>query len=126
MSADTRSASPQGSSSAQPGEFPSMPDVKEEGFRHSVDLLKGFEEFLDLTPNAPASSFAFGLATAAAPIATPGTLNNERPSPVSSERAPAEQPERRQLRNRVSSRRFRERQKVRAGSQPLGVVSFYT
>ena len=50
MSSDNR---PQDPFSAQPGEFPSVPDFEEEGFRHSVDLLEGFEEFMDLTPNAP-------------------------------------------------------------------------
>ena len=126
MSAGARSASPQGSCCAQPGEFPSVPDVKAEDFRHTVGLLKGFEEFLDLDPNAPALSFAFGLATAAAPIATSGTLNNKMLGAESSERSNAEQIERRQCRNRVSSRRFRGRQKVRAGSQRLGGPSCYT
>ena len=112
MSSDNR---PQDPFSAQPGEFPSVPDFQKEGFRHSVDLLEGFEEFMDLTPNAPASSFAFGLATAAsAPIATPGTFTNESPGADSAEASPAEQSERRQLRNRMSQRRFRERQKVPA------------
>ena len=122
MSSDSR---PQDPFSAQPGEFPSLPDFEEEGFRHSVDLLEGFEEFMDLTPNAPASSFAFGLATAAsAPIAAPGTFVNESPGADSSEALPAEQSERRQFKNRMSQRRFRERQKVRADSQRLVGPSF--
>lgn len=104
---------PQDPFSAQPGEFPSVPDFEEEGFRHSVDLLESFEEFMDLTPNAPASSFAFGLAiSASAPIATPGMFIHESPGADLSEAFPAEQSERRQLRNRMSQRRFRERQEV--------------
>jgi hypothetical protein len=92
-----------------------VPDFEEEGFRLSVDLLEGFEEFMGLTPNAPASSFAFGLATAAsAPIATSGTPISSNSGAEPAEASPAEKRERRQIRNKMSQRRFRERQKVRA------------
>ena len=95
-------------------DFPSLPDFEQDGFRHSVDLLEGFEEFMDLTPNAPTSSYAahgFDLETAAsAPTANSGTP--ARPNAEAPAATTATDNDRRTFRNRLSQRRFRERQRV--------------
>ena len=97
-------------------DFPSVPDFEQGGFRHSVDLLEGFEEFMDLTPNAPTSSYAahgVGLAHAASAMtANSGTPANTAPNAEAPAATTATDNDRRTFRNRLSQRRFRERQRV--------------
>ena len=96
-------------------ELPTMPDFQEEDFRHSVEYLEGFEDFMDLLPDASAAAQApisehddALLPTSSAPLPEP---NNPTAQPGLDE-------DRRQFRNRMSQRRFRERQKVFCQSLP--------
>ena len=95
-------------------EFPDVPTFSEEGFRLSGNVLEGFEDLMELTPNAPAASFAahgFGQ-SASAPSPSPVAEASGSPDTAAAPTAPRPTDERRQFRNRMSQRRFRERQKA--------------
>ena len=90
-------------------ELPTMPDFQEEDFRHSVEYLEGFEDFMDLLLDASAAAQAPStehdstlLPSSSAPL----------PEPINLSAQPGPDEDRRQFRNGMSQRRFRERQKV--------------
>ena len=99
-------------------QFPDAPNFSDEGFRLSGNILGDFEELMDLTPNAaPAASFAahgFGQSASAPAPNTADDASGSRDSSAvaASASAPRTAEERRQFRNRMSQRRFREKQKA--------------
>lgn len=73
---------------------------------YSLDVLDGFEQYMDTTPNVPAASFAAqGFSSAAdAGTAKEDSLDST-PQQLSSS-------ERRQHKNKMAQKRFRQRQKA--------------
>ena len=101
---------PEASPSTQPQEFPELPTMLE--FEEpSMDLLEGFEHFMELTPHASAANFAAHSIQETMPqdVDTPAAQVQESAVPPGQDHAQ----ERRVFRNRLSQRRFRQRQRVR-------------
>ena len=95
--------------------LPTMPDFQEEDFRHSVEYLEGFEDFMDLLPSTLAAEQSTStdgdnplLLSSSAPL----------PRPLPDAAQPVSDRDRRQFKNRMSQRRFRDRQKVSDRSGP--------
>ena len=97
-------------------DLPGLPDFEAEGFRYSVDTLEGFEEYMDLTPNAPSATFAAHSLgqTQSEPLV--GTRASPSTSAEAVAAATPSEGLRRTFKNRMSQRRFRERQKVAAAA----------
>ena len=104
-------------------ELPTMPDFQEEDFRHSMDYLEGFEDLMDLLPDASAAAQAPDTErdNALLPSSSAPLLNPTDPTAQ-----PGAGEDRRQFRNRMSQRRFRERQKVFCQSMLPSCLSLET
>ena len=73
---------------------------------HSYDVLEGFEQFMDTTPNVPAASFAAQGFGSVPGLDTAGdSLFKEPPEQLSSR-------ETTKRNNRIAQKRFRERRKA--------------
>ena len=74
---------------------------------YSFDILDGFEQYMDTTPNVPAASFA---AQGFSPVINDVEQPKEDPSEVNLQQLTS--CERRQHKNKLAQKRFRERQKA--------------
>ena len=89
-----------------------MLDFQEEDFRHSVDYLEGFGDFMEMLPDASSSDPAPDDAHEDAFLSSFSAPLPEALNAISSAAQPVSEQDRRQSRNRLAQRRFRERQKV--------------
>ena len=98
--------------------FADVPDLQAGNFRHSPGALEGFESYMDLTPNASTESFAaHGFAQSATPSQAVAAAEPEVACPSSAGRGVRTKDERKQFSNRMSQKRFRQRQKASAPSR---------
>jgi hypothetical protein len=72
----------------------------------SLDILDGFEQFMDTTPNVPAASFAAEGFSSAPGVDTTADSSLDTPLPRLSSREVTKR------NNRIAQKRFRERRKV--------------
>ena len=93
--------------------FADIPDLQASNFRYSLGALEGFESFMDLTPNASTESFAaHGFEQSATSPQAVAAAEPEVACPSSSGRGVRTKDERKQFSNRMSQKRFRQRQKA--------------
>ena len=101
-------------------DFPDLPGFEDVTFRHPLEALEGFEEFTELTPRASTDSFAAHGFVQSAPV--PQQVAGAELGSAELRSDPKRgrtNSERKQFSNRMSQKRFRQKQKVSTVSPPL-------